>query len=75
MDDLKKALNDFADWHDMDGEDVHANLLRDAVAQIEKLEAALREIRDWNDNQDRRILKIDAVIYAVLGEKKYDSCS
>jgi hypothetical protein len=70
-DDLKEALNDFADWHDMDGEDVSAKLLRDAVARIEQLEAALREIKGWNDNQDRRSLKIAAVIDAALagGEK------
>jgi hypothetical protein len=43
-----------------------------AETRIETLETALREIRDWNNNQDRRILKIDAVIDAALGEKKDD---
>jgi CRISPR/Cas system CSM-associated protein Csm2 small subunit len=38
---------------------------------VETLEAALREIKGWNDNQDRRSLKIAAVIDAALaGEKK-----
>jgi hypothetical protein len=43
----------------------------EAITRIETLEAALREIKDWNDNQDRRSLKIAAVIDAALaGEKK-----
>ena len=39
-----------------------------AADRIEQLEAALREIKGWNDNQDKRSLKIAAVIDAVLAE-------
>ena len=43
----------------------------EAADRIEQLEAALREIKGWNDNQNRRSLKIAAVIDAALaGEKK-----
>ena len=42
-----------------------------AADRIEQLEVALREIKGWNDNQDRRSLKIAAVIdAAIAGEKK-----
>ena len=44
----------------------------EAADRIEALEEALREIKSWNDNQDRRSLKIAAVIDAALAVEKKD---
>ena len=46
-------------------------MIKERDRYVETLEAALREIKGWNDNQDRRSLKIAAVIdAAIAGEKK-----
>jgi uncharacterized protein YerC len=45
-------------------------MIKERDRYVETLEAALREIKGWNDNQDRRSLKIAAVIDAALGREK-----
>lgn len=64
MDDLVKWLRNKSSEHNM-------YRCEEAADRIEQLETALREIKGWNDNQDRRSLKIAAVIDdALAGEKK-----
>lgn len=66
MDDLVKWLRNKSSEHNMYRCD-------EAADRIEALEAALREIKGWNDNQDKRSLKIAAVIDSVFGgEKNYE---
>jgi uncharacterized protein YerC len=46
-------------------------MIKERDRYAETLEAALRELRGWNDNQDKRSLKVAAVIDAALaGGKK-----
>ena len=65
---LHDHLYDIAHFID---EPSYSAVMFEAADRIEQLEAALREIKDWNDNQDRRSVKIAAVIDAALtGERK-----
>ena len=66
---LKDALSDVANWHDMDGEDVQAKLLRDARDRIEALEKALSELSyGWDCCAVSKQMK--QIARAALGEKK-----